>query len=76
MTRPNSTWTRGIMLALVNLLFGTALGCHHYVCDGCGGCGGSCAGGQVYVVPADQKALPKPPGPATESIRKLPQPVE
>lgn len=74
MSRTKLTWIRRVWLSLISSSLAGLLGCHHYVCDGCGGCGGSCAGGNVYVVPADQKTLLQP-SPA-ETIRKLPTPTQ
>jgi hypothetical protein len=66
-------WRKSAVMGWIIGLLAISLGCHHYVCDGCGGCGGSCAGGNVYVVPSDQKSLIQP---APETIRKLPTPAE
>lgn len=74
MSRKSLIWTKQVLLTLLCLVGISVVGCHHYVCDGCGGCGGSCAGGHVYIVPNDQKSLLQPP--AAESIRKLPTPTE
>gem|GEM_PF-2229372 len=74
MLRTKWSWWKSALLACTAWLTVVGLGCHHYVCDGCGGCGGSCAGGNVYVVPADQKSLLQPP--PAETIRKLPTPTQ
>ncbi|MCS7168534.1 MAG: hypothetical protein RMI91_11145 [Gemmatales bacterium] len=70
----NKTFATGksALVALASLLLFTVLGCHHYVCDGCGGCGSSCAGAQVYVVPTAENPLMAP---TAEPVRKLPSPA-